>query len=397
MLDLVELQRQIQEMDPQKAIDGNESRLQLDLALQLYEAARQNFEAFQQRVNQSKTTWLIAQIDSSLDTHRLPKSVTSDYTLFATDGSQIFPSHHEIVPYFLINIGNVVLQYGASASARLWSAPHMYYRQEDLQIPTETGSRTISSDEVSARRGVMELEALWQLAAEYPTTSPRLAIADGTLIMWYLEEKRETLRLQLVDQLRRVFDQFETHQTPIFAYKSDPRHSEFIKSLRVYACPVPHENCQNCQKPDLPPERECAQLEAVRDARLFAEILRPGERSAIFSNAFKPMNSDSWHPQIDFFYLNVGQFGGMTEIARLEFPHWMSHQPHLIDLIHAVTLDQVEKGFGYPLALIEAHEQAVVRGPDRELFYQLIENTLLQKQIHKSPTRKALSKQRPTR
>jgi hypothetical protein len=32
----------------------------------------------------------------------------------------------------------------------------------------------------------------------------------------------------------------------------------------------------------------------------------------------------------------------------------------------------VKKGYGYPVVVAEAHEQAVVKGADREFFYHLI-------------------------
>jgi hypothetical protein len=41
-------------------------------------------------------------------------------------------------------------------------------------------------------------------------------------------------------------------------------------------------------------------------------------------------------------------------------------------MITKIVVDQVKKGYGYPVALAEAHEQAVVKGPDRDFFYHLI-------------------------
>jgi hypothetical protein len=35
-------------------------------------------------------------------------------------------------------------------------------------------------------------------------------------------------------------------------------------------------------------------------------------------------------------------------------------------------LDQCNKGRGYPVVLAEAHEQAVVKGADRDFFYSVI-------------------------
>jgi hypothetical protein len=43
---------------------------------------------------------------------------------------------------------------------------------------------------------------------------------------------------------------------------------------------------------------------------------------------------------------------------------------------HAVAYDQAQRGRGYPVALAEAHEAAVVRGADREAFYALVARRL---------------------
>ena len=40
-------------------------------------------------------------------------------------------------------------------------------------------------------------------------------------------------------------------------------------------------------------------------------------------------------------------------------------------------LAQVQKGYGYPVALAEAHNQAVVRGGDRASFFGLLEQQLI--------------------
>jgi hypothetical protein len=44
----------------------------------------------------------------------------------------------------------------------------------------------------------------------------------------------------------------------------------------------------------------------------------------------------------------------------------------MVDMIAAIILNQCTKGFGYPVVLAEAHEQAVVKGPDRDFFYHLL-------------------------
>ncbi|MEO1523000.1 MAG: DNA double-strand break repair nuclease NurA, partial [Cyanobacteria bacterium J06633_2] len=64
--------------------------------------------------------------------------------------------------------------------------------------------------------------------------------------------------------------------------------------------------------------------------------------------------------------------------ARLEFPAWVSRDPQLLDAVLTLTIAQVQKGYGYPVALAEAHNQAVVRGGDRVRFFALLERQMIQ-------------------
>ncbi|MBD2020554.1 DNA double-strand break repair nuclease NurA, partial [Leptolyngbya sp. FACHB-36] len=60
-----------------------------------------------------------------------------------------------------------------------------------------------------------------------------------------------------------------------------------------------------------------------------------------------------------------------------EFPAWVADNPMLLDSALSLTIAQVQKGFGYPVALAEAHNQAVVRGGDRTRFFALLEQQMI--------------------
>jgi hypothetical protein len=49
----------------------------------------------------------------------------------------------------------------------------------------------------------------------------------------------------------------------------------------------------------------------------------------------------------------------------------------LCDMALRMVLTQVQKGYGYPVALAEAHNQAVVRGGDRTRFFALLEQEMI--------------------
>ena len=71
--------------------------------------------------------------------------------------------------------------------------------------------------------------------------------------------------------------------------------------------------------------------------------------------------------QIVAFYVR-----GCDEVGRVEMPRWVADQPDWLDLIHTVVLDQCEKGGGYPIILQEAHQRAVVRAQEKEVFYRIL-------------------------
>ncbi|MDQ2800722.1 MAG: DNA double-strand break repair nuclease NurA, partial [Armatimonadota bacterium] len=132
----------------------------------------------------------------------------------------------------------------------------------------------------------------------------------------------------------------------------------------------------------------CAQLAHVTDAQVFARLLpNKGDRSPVFGSAARSLSLYPDDQRICFFYLNVGD-----EIARVEVPKWVAEDDALRDRVHALCFDQSSKGQGYPVALAEAHEQAVVRGPEREAFFRLVESAFVRQNLPAVQTRKALSK-----
>ncbi|MFY7834323.1 MAG: DNA double-strand break repair nuclease NurA, partial [Pseudanabaena sp.] len=75
---------------------------------------------------------------------------------------------------------------------------------------------------------------------------------------------------------------------------------------------------------------------------------------------------------IYFCYVHVG-----TEIARIEVPAWVAENSIMFDQALGLMLAQVHKGYGYPVAIAEAHNQAVVRGGDRTRFFALLERQMI--------------------
>ena len=70
------------------------------------------------------------------------------------------PSHHEVVPAFLLNIATVVLNYGNGGGAVFTSTPSLFFRDEDLYIDYGGERVQVTGEIVGMRRTLMEFGGL---------------------------------------------------------------------------------------------------------------------------------------------------------------------------------------------------------------------------------------------
>jgi hypothetical protein len=103
------------------------------------------------------------------------------------------------------------------------------------------------------------------------------------------------------------------------------------------------------------------------DSAIMAAFLQKGYRSIVFCNNANVSDAYPTYLRTHFFYMHVE-----AEIVRVEIPGWIAQSDQQVDTIATIIMDQCTKGYGYPIALAEAHEQAVVKGIDREFFYHLL-------------------------
>ncbi|MEO0407097.1 MAG: DNA double-strand break repair nuclease NurA, partial [Cyanobacteria bacterium P01_A01_bin.135] len=276
----------------------------------------------------------------------------------------------------LINVGRTVLHYGQSRYPLLDSLPEVVYRPEDLYQSHQWGIRT--DEWMGYRRTVSEVVMLSELAsglaAETRTTHPILAMVDGPLVYWFLDALPEAAQHELLPPILAAWDRMRDQGVPVVGYISATRSSETLNFLRLQSCPFEEPDCQrHCAKsPDAPSARPPCQVFApLRDAALWGQLLKPGQRSPLW-RAGAPILERYGDHHTHFCYLHVG-----SEVARLEMPAWVANDPELLDWALALTVAQVQKGFGYPVALAESHNQAVVRGGDRLRFFGLLEREMV--------------------
>lgn len=292
------------------------------------------------------------------------------HTVIATDGSQIAPSHHEIAYCYLINVGRVALHYGQNRYPLLDSLPEIFYRPEDLYVSRQWGIRT--EEWMSYRRTVSEAVSLAELAQDvaHSEEAPALAMVDGSLIYWFLEQLPMDARDRILPPILDAWRALQAAGIPFVGYLSASRNSEALNFLRLEVCPHEVPNCTvYCN--GLTDDAPCQVFQPLRDTAIWSSLLQPGQRSGLWRSAARIL--DHYGEQAVYFcYVHVG-----TEVARVEFPQWVAQSPELLDRTLSLTLAQVQKGYGYPVALAEAHNQAVVRGGDRTRFFSLLEQQMI--------------------
>ncbi len=222
-----------------------------------------------------------------------------------------------------------------------------------------------------------------------PKGSPTVALLDGTLMLWGLESYPDFVTEILLDKgLIREFDRLlriSRDKTLGFgSYISAPRSADVVNALRIAICPHEAANCDEYCKAG---SRACDTVATLTDAELFSSLLSPGERSDVFFSRSKIVKEHYLDHRIKFFYLRLDD-----EVARIEMPAWVADDGERLGLMHSLVLDQCGRGNGYPVALSEAHEQAVVTGADRQNFWQLVEAGMAEDRLHTPSTGKSMSK-----
>lgn len=377
MLDLAKLAGQIPGISQHLQVEATASRQRLERARGLLGQA----QARQQDLVEAQKQWrdrLIFAAATPLEPLHTCIDLPSppvQHTVFATDGSQISPSHHEIAYCYLINTGRVMLHYGQSLHPLLDSLPEVFYKPEDLYVSKRWGIRT--EEWMGYRRTVSEAESLVEMACRWVNPpgahgeTPNLAIADGSLIYWFLEGLPTEARDRLLPPVLAAWEELRQTRIPLMGYLSASRSGEATNFLRLQACPHETPNCMTHCQGDLK-RLPCQVIDPLRDTTLWNCVLQPGQRGPLWQSSAKILDLYPEPLRTYFCYVHVG-----AEIARIEVPQWVAADAALFDQSLSIMLAQVRKGYGYPVALAESHNQAVVRGGDRARFFALLEQQMI--------------------
>lgn len=331
------------------------------------------------RLQTAKTSWLLARTDAEYRATFPPAAIEGDFAIVASDGSFILPDRHSPVRFFLINIGKVILRYGSEPGAELSAEPTLYFQEDELFVPNAVRRVPVDGTILGLKRATDELRVAAEQAVRQGRECPSLALQDGTLVLWGLESQQgfvvDWVLPPFLDTMRTLRDA----NVPVAAFISYPGARELMNTLRVSVCDYPAQgrkvDCDHCRH-RIETEGHtpaCDVLPDVTDRFLFENVasLQEGERSQVFASTSKILDRYGPDFHVHFFYLHTG-----VEIARVEIPRWVAADRDLLEFTHAAIYDQCQRGMGYPSALQEAHEIAVIRADERRAVEIMVEESL---------------------
>lgn len=297
----------------------------------------------------------------------------SDYTAIAADGSEVPINEDFFFPYYIINIGFIALKYGKDHFFFADSNAKIYFEENELYEKVGDKSFLVRGELLSSKMLLEESKKLEELLKDFYTVEvPVLALFDGTLIQWEIKETSETYKNNFVKNFQRMILIAEQLKEPLAGYISGTHSRDVMEMIRIFL---------EMKGEDFDKKL----LSIIKDADIFKIILRKGERSAVFRSNAPILNL--YKAPIYFFFLNVG-----SEVVRIEIPEFIAFDNDLLEITCALILSQSKKGGGYPVALKEAHEQAVIKSSERVFIEELFIDFLRKKGIIFNQNYKFLSK-----
>jgi hypothetical protein len=320
--------------------------------------------------------------DEPLDAiHPLP-AVPERFTVIAADGSHIPPDRHAIALYYLINVGSLVYRHGSGEAPEARSEATLGHTEDDLY----EDRLLVAGNLLDLRRDLAEIAQLADLCTTEPP-GPMVALADGTLVLWVLEERSEEWRQTKVMAYLDQLDRIRKAGAAVAAFTSRPRRGEVTRLLHLAS--VGGDANRASQEPN--------PLERLPDRAVFGmqpSLLPPGARSALFVSPL-PINHSYYAPAghtVHFCYINLADEGRDPVVARVEMPAWVARDPERLALIHGAIVAQARITGDYPYALARADELAFISGQEREAFDDMVATALLRAGVRSALSPKAYYK-----
>ena len=273
-----------------------------------------------------------------------------------------------------------------------------------LRAPNEASGETlIAGPLLGALRTVLEVERLADAVENLPDDRPVLALLDGTLAFWDLQRgnyPRYVADVLIAERLQPALARLRAASTDrrpvaVAAYTSRPRTTEGAGAVRLMVCGQGDDDCNRLCSARHSDLTSCDSAAGFDDRELFELAAGTGTPVAPVpvQPSGRPLRPGIGHrPGVEPLLL--------PQRRRRDRPRRGPRLAgrailELLALSHVMLVKQCELGLGYPVAISEAHEQAVITGHDREESRRLTLMLLEQRGLPTPESAKATSKRRP--
>ncbi len=222
---------------------------------------------------------------------------------------------------------------------------------------------------ISLRRDLNERVAIDDISKDLKGSI--INFIDGTIEIWGAKDIEDAKAYERsVQSYLTILSRLQSRSIATAGYVDKPSANLVVRLLEmVMALPKELENL-----------RDYHPLDGTTDLWLFGDqnddfqLLKPGERSAVFG---LQSGSEKYYKgalSLHFFYLNVSRSERHPQIARVEIPKWVVEDKEKLDLVQAVLLEQcgMMGSRPYPYLLNRAHEIAVVKQDEKQQIEQML-------------------------
>lgn len=369
--------------DNNKNIFHNQEKFNNNL-LSSYEVLSNSLERFFDLVNIKSIPFLFALPYSDLRSFKIINNYVCNYRVCSIDSSQIedFDYFMWNRNEFLINVGSIVIDYENFSIPHYNSKPKIFDSETIKEIFYEDFSELnqySKDDLISSIRTYCEYEEA--IAVINFLKREDLILMDGGLVQWHLQDKPNGLKNSVVNKITELLNKTDNSEIYLLGYISGSRASDVVNCLKINNCKYESFSCRSCE------DEFCKYLDNINDSILFSTVNPPeNEEDLIITPIFQSRAkiTNIYGVPIYFFYIY-----NKEEFARVELS---KNNIKNIPFISARLKDQINKGFGYPIALIEAHESSVVSESDKINFERMVETMSPQFELNIKKRNKVLSK-----
>jgi hypothetical protein len=294
-------------------------------------------------------------LEEALDQSTACTPFNNDLVLLAADGSQVNPSWHDAFPFCVINVGAIRFDFNLPEPPQEITHTKLLYFEDIL-----TPAGLLTEGEVALMRDLNERTMMAQLAEEihYPV----VALTDGPLELYSETHESEIYRKSFIKYLHAL-QNLRDMRVAAAGYVDKPQGDLVIRLLELASLPEAELSVAGRIRP----------LQGVPDAEVYAQILPPGERSALFAIQSSSTSRFEGELALHFFYINIG-LEGQPSIARVEIPAWLAADENRLNMLQSTLISQCQPmgNDPYPYALHRAHEIAVVSYDEKERISNMI-------------------------